>query len=100
MSWNTNDVLTNPGDDAILADTGALGVGSKDVTVLIDAPDGGVAYLEERNALNTATIHSQRFVLYNALTFLQLAITLGINERLRLRLESAITGTIQGSIFI
>lgn len=101
MAWHTNDVITNPGTDEILADTGALAVGSQGVSILVDSDSGCAFWFEQRNSANTATVHKQRFSVSQSgpVYYGNVPITLGVNERLRLRLEEGFIGSIQGSLF-
>lgn len=101
MAWDTNGLITDPSDNAILADTGAVGsMMTKDYCVLTSADAACELVLEHRNVMNTSNLHSHR-INHNdpsRTVDLQIPITLGVGERLRVRLVTGFTGDIQGSL--
>lgn len=101
MAWDSNGFITDPSDNQIIADTGALGgLTTATFTMLISSDVACEIALEHRNATNTANIHSHR-INHNdpsRTVDLQFPVTLGVNERLRLRLITGFEGALQGSI--
>jgi hypothetical protein len=101
--WQTAGLLTNPVTDAILADSGPTpidgGVRGKffmSTTVTV------IGVIEWRNASNTANLKSQAFVLpanSSIQIMLEFPLNMTAGERLRLRVNTGVTGTVQGSIF-
>lgn len=107
-NWDTAGILTNPAANAILADTGPQtyptsgdGSGTLNFTVIVSSTVACIVHIELRDAANAATIKSQAVILPANGTFQSiknLAVPLNGGERLRLRLQAAITGSAQGSI--
>ena len=101
MAWFTNGILTNPAIDTILVDTGAFAeaTGPLIVRVIVSSTVIAAPILELRNAANSANISSQAFISpANTTVELDLPVTWAVSERLRVRLNAAITGLIQASI--
>jgi hypothetical protein len=103
MNWFSAGIQTNPGANAILADTGAMpSAGKGTLQITLGANVAAVAALEHRNAANDATLNSQ--VIACAINqafdtnFPNLEWVAG--ERFRVRLTAAIVGSAQASIFI
>jgi hypothetical protein len=104
MAWSTAGILTNPAIDTILADTGAVATtsGPVDIHVIVGGSVASIITIEHRNSTNTANISSQvvAFGANVAEEFDLKNIILAASERVRLRLNAAVTGSIQGSIFM
>jgi hypothetical protein len=99
MAWSTEGVITDPADDAILADSGALGVGVSQFGIIADIGGPSVLVIEHRNTANTANLSSQRLPMAYATVHFMMPFAPSLNERVRLRLETGFAGTAQGSIF-
>ena len=103
MAWFTAGAQTNPLIDTILADTGALTNGGVSaVTFCVSSTVAAVVVLEQRNAANTANIVSHIFPVA-AMTPLIIefpGVPFAPSERFRARLNAAITGQIQVSLFV
>jgi len=101
MAWFTNGILTNPAINTILADSGALpeAGGPVSTRVIVSSTVICAPILELRDAANSANISSQAFILAaNTSLEIELPITWAAGERMRVRLNAAITGLIQVSI--
>jgi hypothetical protein len=101
MAWFTNGVLTNPAINTILADTGALteAGGPVSTRVVVSSTVISAPIFELRNAADSANISSQALILAaNTSLEIEFPVTWAAGERLRLRLNAAITGLIQASI--
>lgn len=99
----TGGAFTNPAINTILVDTGQLSDNNHEVTVMVSSTVAAVAVLEYRNAANDANVWSQYIILpaNGFATFRIDKFTVStFNERIRLRLNAAITGSIQASILI
>jgi hypothetical protein len=101
--WTTAGLLTNPAIDTILADTGPAptdgGIRGK---MFMASTVQAVGVLEWRNAANTANIRSQAFVVpanSSLQIMLEFPLNMSTGERLRVRLNAAITGVVQASMF-
>lgn len=99
MGWSSAGVVTDPSDDDILADTGALGVGVTQFGVIVDMVGGSTIVIEHRNTGNTANLHSQRVPVSYEKLYFTMPFAPGVNERVRLRVETGFTGTVQASLF-
>jgi len=107
--WATAGLQTNPAANAVLADTGALPPQSLNMTMFCSCTVACTVVLEHRNAANNANVvdpltgntHAQGFFIgaqgSQANPFPQ-AIFLEDQERVRLRLNTAITGAAWCSI--
>lgn len=100
MAWHTNGPITDPGDGEVLADSGALAVGSTTAALLIYAPTACTVYLNHRNALNTATLHSQPIPITGNVfaPIIGIPLSPAMNERYTLTLDVGFTGVIWASI--
>jgi hypothetical protein len=101
--WATAGVQTNPSTDAILADTTALTPGGQsDVTVIIGGNVAFVVTVEHRNAANNANVNTQVLAAAANAPFScdMPGINFGSGERLRIRLNAAVTGSVQASLFL
>jgi hypothetical protein len=103
QSWVTAGVQVNPAANAILADSGPVTFGTHKLTIIVASTAAAVVVLEHRNAANSANLESQ-IIPVNANVPFAFALGTGLDtaegERIRLRLNAAITGSVQGSIFI
>jgi hypothetical protein len=102
MAWVTAGILNNPAANTILADTGALAsAGSATIQVILGADIAAVATLEHRNAANSANINAQVIATGANQAFIAEFPNLSwaVNERFRVRLNNAIVGNAQASIF-
>lgn len=97
-------VLVNPGAGAILADTGAAAIDdSHDLTLLLSSSITAVIVLERRDAANTGNVWAHTIplgALAPLLGHVGNVIVVNQGERLRLRLNTAIVGQVQGTIVI
>lgn len=100
--------VTNPADQQVMADTGALDAGSYFVSV---QGSGSVAFvydLERRNAANSAVVttngqaesHRRRCAAGNEEFFLGVSMAVLIGERIRVLMQGAVTGQVQLSLLI
>jgi hypothetical protein len=100
MAWYSAGILTNPAIDTILADNTGLSPSGCSHKVMLGSNVATVATVEHRNAANTANVASQ--VIACAANEVRDIDFIGINfqagERLRVRLNAAITGACQASI--
>jgi len=97
--------VTNPGANAIIIDTGALPAGDYDVQAFmsysysVSGTDGFLKF-EHRNAANSASLSTWRLpnpTRDNDMS-MSFALTLALNERLRVLNETAATGKGAGTI--
>lgn len=106
MPWVTEDVISGPSANDVLADTGSLGGGSYNLySLTVSASLAATVEIQHRNAANNANVFSQRYFL-SALNPLCLPFsgsppfTLDTNERIRVVITSALPlGSIQASFF-
>jgi len=100
-AWITGGILTNPAIDTILADSGALAGGQTSVKIIFGGSVAAIATIEHRNAANTVNVNSQviAIVANQAVEFELPGVTFAASERIRLRLNAAVTGSLQASIF-
>lgn len=99
MAWFSSEEVTDPSSDAILADTGQLGLGVATITILVFTTYTSTVYIELRNATNDATLNSQPIVIGSGSDVIRdLPFSVGANQRIRLRLGTGFTGTIWASI--
>ena len=97
----TAGALTNPAANTILADTGPMGLGSTAPAFVICSTVASVVVLEYRDAANVANLYSQVFTVPVSSCFYYLYPTSwsnDVDERVRLRLNSVIVGSIQASL--
>jgi hypothetical protein len=93
--------LTNPAINTILADTGPMIAGSTAPAFVVCSTVASVVVLEYRDAANAANLYSQVFTVPLNSCFHYLyptSWTTVDDERVRLRLNSAIVGSIQASL--
>jgi hypothetical protein len=101
-SWLSNGALTNPAIDTILADTGPFnGSSPRSCSAVIASTVAAVVFFEYRDAANAANVKSQAIpVAANELVRLEIPnLDTLVGERYRLRLNAAVTGVCQGSLF-
>jgi len=101
--WATEGIITDPGNNELLADTGALTVGTFSFTILAWSDVGGSLTLRLRNALNNGDVKTQKITLSTSNNvFSEIVsvpiVVLAVNQRVTLTLDSGFTGTIQCSI--
>ena len=102
MAWFTAGAQTNPAINAILADTGALVDGGvSNITLIVSSTVACAVVLEQRDATNANNINSHIFPIA-AMTPLKIdfpGVGFAPSERFRARLNAAITGQAQVSLF-
>jgi hypothetical protein len=101
--WATAGVQTNPAINAILADTGALTPGGQTgVTVILGGSVAFIVTLEHRNAANDANVNTQVLAAAanDPFTVSLPGIDFASGERIRIRLNAAVTGSIQASLLV
>jgi len=98
-------IANNPAASAILVDTGALAQGIFDIQVsmsgAITVGGGRALILEHRNAANAATLNNWSMLLANTGVSMfseQFAMTIALNERLRVIVEAGMTGEVTATI--
>jgi hypothetical protein len=97
----TAGVLTNPAANAILADSGEINDGQHEMQLILSSNVAAVIFFEHRNTANTGNVFTQAFLIGANQSFtvkIDKFVTLNAGERFRLRLNSGVTGTLQGSI--
>jgi len=101
MAWATAGIQTNPATDAILADSGALPGGVGAVTVVIGGSVAFIVTVEHRDAANTANVKTQVLAAgANDPFSVELpGINFAASERIRVRLNAGVTGSVQASLF-
>ena len=101
MAWATAGILTNPAIDTILADSGALAGGQSEATIIVGGSVAAIYTIEHRNAANTANVNSQvvASVLNEAKQYWLPGISFAASERIRVRLNAAVVGSLQASVF-
>lgn len=101
-AWYTNNIVTNPAANQIIADTGAIGDGwGHDFDVCVSSTAIAAIVIEWRDATNTANVfaHIIPIPANGSVCFTSRgSLTFQVGERVRLRMNSAITGSVQGSI--
>lgn len=96
--WVTNGPINNPATGEILADTGAIPAGTLSLTILVFTDVGFTMNLVQRNALNTANVNIQPIAVLGQYTVVGIPAVLVLNQRIRLEVDTAVTGNIQASI--
>lgn len=101
-TWTAGAIQTNPADNTIFVDTGAITPGGEYIFAVYAAGSVACVYdVQHRDAANASTLQSQRsrpaagndyFIFPNKITILN-------NERVRCSLVGAIVGELQASIF-
>jgi hypothetical protein len=101
MAWTDGTILTNPAINAILADSGALAAGVTGVKILFGGSVAAIATIEQRDAANTANVKTQTIaIVANQVICIDLpGVSFAASERIRLRLNAAVTGSLHASIF-
>jgi hypothetical protein len=101
VAWDTAGILTNPATDAILADSGQKQPSSCEATIVLGGSVAAVATIEYRDAANAANLKAQVIACAaNDVTMVRLpGLNFALNERLRLRLNVGVTGSVSASIF-
>ena len=102
MAWATAGVQTNPAIDAILADSGAIAAGGvTEATIILGGNVAAVCTIEQRNAANSANVNTQVIACAaGSVEQVKLpGVSLAANERIRVRLNAAVTGSLQASVF-
>jgi hypothetical protein len=101
MAWASGGILTNPAIDAILADSGSLAAGQTNVRVVFGGSVAAIATIEHRNTLNTVNVNSQTIAIAaNEVVSIDLpGVIFVATERVRLRLNAAVVGSLHASIF-
>jgi hypothetical protein len=98
----TGGILTNPAINTILADSGARPPGGKSPGFVVCSTVSAAFTMEYRDAANAVNLYSQVFTVVANQCF---QYTYPVNfdtadqERIRLRLNAAITGSMQASLF-
>lgn len=102
MAWFSAGILVNPVIDTILADTGPMptAAGPINIQVIFGGNIAAVAVVELRNAANIANVSSQVIacVANQAIQFDFDGLIFAASERLRVRLNAAVVGSVQASI--
>ena len=100
MAWTSAGVQTNPAIDTILADSGPVQVGASGAKIIFGSGVAAIVTVEYRNAANNANNQSQILaVAANQVIDMDFPyIPFAANERIRVRLNAAITGSCQASI--
>lgn len=100
MAWVDGIPFLNPAAGTILVDTGSMGPGVYRVAFLLDAPEVGCrAAIERRNAANDTTLQSHPLTVGLSMLWSPgLVVELAAQERLRLALIDAVTGTVEAAL--
>ena len=99
-SWVTEDVVLNPADNALLADTGALPAGERIFILLFwDNVAGIEVLLQWRDSTNT--VNKKQHIIRNTTIGDKLIVRFKplLNERVRVLNRTLIAGSAQASIF-
>jgi hypothetical protein len=99
--WFTNGVLTNPTGGTVLANSGVLpDPGEYHVFVVVSASAAAQISIRHRNATDSGDVEGPITVLLgaNAPVELFVPVRLKKNERVTVTVDTALTGTIAGSI--
>jgi hypothetical protein len=101
MAWSTQGRQTDPDAGTILADTGAISVGGLlGLTVVIAATTGCYCTIARRNTLNNADVESQMLAVQGGQTAVgPLSMSISSGQRVVVRLDGAIGGDVQASLF-
>jgi hypothetical protein len=103
MGWNSNGNITNPGLNAVLADSGPLDHAIQ-VTILLSSSVAATILYEHRNASNDTALESFMFYLtlnQQILIILpKLMVNISSGERVRLVNTTVIVGSAQGTLII
>lgn len=101
-AWYTSNIITNPTANQIIADTGAIGDGfGHDFDVCVSSTVAAAIVVEWRDAANAANVFAHiipvpanGFACFTS----RGSLTFQTSERVRLRMNAAVTGSVQGSI--
>lgn len=97
--WVTGGILTNPANNAVIADTGAISGGGSTYTALVASSAICRVIIAVRNDTNTADVAVQHlFVPANGNLAISIPIDVPPGGRVVLRMGAALTGSVQGSI--
>ena len=99
--WATNDVLANPDQGEILADTGAVIATVVPATIILWTDHDALVEVAERNTANNADVHNQVLGVKAAagIQSFPLPLNLTLNQRVVIRMaDNLVEGQIQGSI--
>lgn len=101
MAWADGTIQTNPAANAILADSGALLAGQTGVKIILGGNIACVATIEHRDAANTGNVRTQTIAsVANGVVDIDLpGITFALNERIRVRNNVVLVGSVHASIF-
>ena len=99
-NWATEGPQIDPEAGTILADTGAITLGGLiSGTIIITRNVSCVIELVKRNATNNADVKMHPIPCYSDNMFVTaLPFSLGVNERIVLRMRDTVTGLVQCSI--
>lgn len=104
QTWNSALLQTNPAANAIVADTGpALGDNARKWYTICSSTVSAILIVEHRDAANATNLHSQGFFLPANGTVTMgpdSALVVLNGERVRLRLNAAVTGSLWCSVFL
>jgi len=105
LDWTSNGLLTNPAANTILAEQVAVGDNARMWVVMCSASVASTVVVEHRDAANLTTIagHSQGFFIpANGATTPNSVIRIPIfdQERIRVRLNGAVTGGVWCSVLM
>lgn len=99
----TGGAFTNPAINTILADSGQVTDNTHEIYALCASTVAAVIVLEHRDAANATNVWSQYLILpantTTQIVFIKWVVTT-LNERVRFRLNAAITGSVQCSVVI
>jgi len=100
MPWFDGGIQTNPVINAILVDTGALPASQFAAKIILGGNVAAVATVEQRDSTNTTNLKTQTIAIpINGVVDLDFpGVVISANERIRLRLNAAVTGSIHASI--
>lgn len=101
-AWNSSGRLTNPTAGQVLVDTGVLAPGTRILNIVVASSVIAICELQQRDSTNANTVKSQAFAIPANGTVV-FDVPCGIDnadqERYRIILISAITGTLSASLF-
>ena len=103
--WSSNGLLTNPVANAIVAELVASGDNARKWKVVVSSSVAATVVVEHRDVANTANVpgHTQGFfVPANGSVNIcsDIAIPIFDLQRIRIRLNAGITGSIWGSVLM
>jgi hypothetical protein len=101
--WVTNGVMTNPAANAILAESVIPADATKKFSVVVSTNVAAIVFVEWRDSTNTANLRSQAILLpanQTVQVWADFVPNFAADERIRIRLNTGVTGTMHGSLFI